>query len=950
MKFFLILLLLLPLQVLAETVFNLSQVEVDCHVSEFCSDRKQRFTNLIGNFRSLLHLKETIRLLASDGGYQTISYEIDKIGDSHKLRIKMQLKPTIRSINVGTSDRNLQMDPVQLLTAREGDFFEIQKVKADINVLKSRLDTMGYPHNTHQLSVTQKKDKVDIGLVLTLGEPRLFKKIKTNSTSSYVNDFLHKKFINFYNKPFEFTRFKLYLDEAQKELFSYGYYLINLDFTPIIKNDRVTLDIKVSQDRVFAFDFKNLKEEHRDVIHTLLKDLFRKYKRPMSEAIIKVAIEDHYRQKALLNAHVRVETEKYRNKFMENVTLYRLYMEENDKTRLTGVNFVGNAFFSKDQLKEMFNKEAFELAKIKYYDEEYFNYFVGFLKGKYIEKGYVQVKILGPNKTLNNQKSEASIEYLIQEGQRAFVRNLVFEGLPPELEERILSKITNKVGSPFNPIAMTEDLKLVTNIMQEKGYYFGEIANINDDNLVLYSKSGADVDIRYVVDSGPMVKLSRIIFLGNNKTRKKVFTKKINIEPGEIITPSKTRAFEANLSSTGLFNSVSIAPIRHSSKVNTATDLIVKVVERDFGLVEIAPGFRTDIGIKLTGTVSYLNIGGMNRSITLRSQVNQRVNNQTLDPERRDRNQKLLEHNTSLTYTQGDIFNTSIDSSSAISYQRKRFYSFDADIMRGSSTLTRDITKKLSTSVRYQLEKITQFNASTQTDPDQPIDNGSFRIGAITPSLTYDLRNSPILPVKGAFFNLSTEFANPFFLSQKDTDLTINYYKFVSRNRFYIPHKYGTIAISLVAGAQENLATKEETVNGNRQTEGYIPNIKVFRLTGMDIVRGFNDEEINRVPGSSKADISDVKIDNRAYLANFKFEPRYIINDSLMAGVFYDAGRVFVNRVDLGELRDSVGVTFKILTPVGALDFDYGIKLLRERNKDGSLEDPGRFHVSIGFF
>jgi outer membrane protein insertion porin family len=389
---------------------------------------------------------------------------------------------------------------------------------------------------------------------------------------------------------------------------------------------------------------------------------------------------------------------------------------------------------------------------------------------------------------------------------------------------------------------------------------------------------------------------------------------------------------------------VTITPVRHSSKVNTATDLIVKVSEREYGLIELAPGYRTDLGLKLTGTVSYTNIGGMNRAVTLRSQVNQRFSYQTLDPTRRQQKRQFLEHNTSLTYTQGDIFNTSIDSSVGGSYQRKRFYSFDADIARANFTLTRDITRKLSTSARYQIENI------VQSDATEARDNGSFRIGAITPSLTYDLRNSATLPIKGAFFNLSCEFANPFFGSQKENDLTINYYKLVSRNRFYIPHKYGTVAISMVAGTQKNLARDIVERDGLSQTEGYIPNIKVFRLTGMDIVRGFNDEEINRVTGDSKDDISEVKIDDRAYLANFKIEPRYFINDTLMAGVFYDAGRVFVNQVNLGELRDSVGVTFKILTPVGTLDFDYGIKLLRERNKNGSLEDPGRFHVSIGFF
>ena len=950
MKLFLVFLILIPLQLFAQTNFQLSKVEVKCDVSDFCSAKKLRYSNLIGDYRSLLHLKETLRMMASDGGYENFSYEVFENQERFELLIKVKLKPTIQEINVDIFDRNLEMDPIQLLSLKEGDFFETQKLKQDLQGLKGRLETMGYPQNSQKLKVVQEKDKVKINLVITLGRPIVFKKIKTNSTSAYVNDFLTRKFYHFYNKPFEFTKFKLYLDEAQKELFNYGYYLINLDFAPIIKKHRVILDIKVTHDKLFAFDFRNLRIEHRDVIHSIVKDLFRKYKRPLTDNILKMAIEDHYKQKAHLNAQVRIETEKFKNNHEEMITLYRVFLDENEKTRLTDLKFAGNSFFTQNKIHKMFHDEAFELAKINYYDEEYLNYFVGFLKSKYIENGFVQIRVLGPNKSFNEEKKNASVEYKIIEGPRAFVRSVKFEGLPTELENDILVKIVNKSGSPFNPISLTEDLKVVTSTMQEKGYYFAEIINSNDDSLVTYSKSGADVDLNYLIESGPMVKLNRIIFLGNNKTRKKVFTKKIQLESGDIITPNNTRDYEASLSATGLFNSVSVSPVRHTSKKYSATDLIVKVVERDFGLVEVAPGFRTDLGLKLTGTVSYLNIGGMNRSITLRSQINRRVNYQTIDPEREK--SQTLEHNTTLTYAQGDIFNSSIDSSVAGSFQRKRFYPFDADIIRGSATFTRDITKKFSTSARYQLEKINQYNAAPNTieEPDNQKDNGSFRIGAITPSITFDLRNSAVLPTKGAFFNLSCEFANPYFLSQKEDDLTVNYYKLVSRNKFYIPYKYGTVAISMVGGVQENLSDEEVKVNGVTQTAGYIPNIKVFRLTGMDIVRGFNDEEINRVSGSAKNDISDIKITNRAYLANFKFEPRYFVNDVIMTGVFYDAGRVYVDQVDLGELRQSVGLTFKILTPVGTLDFDYGIKLLRERNKNGSLEDPGRFHVSIGFF
>jgi hydrogenase-4 component E len=43
-------------------------------------------------------------------------------------------------------------------------------------------------------------------------------------------------------------------------------------------------------------------------------------------------------------------------------------------------------------------------------------------------------------------------------------------------------------------------------------------------------------------------------------------------------------------------------------------------------------------------------------------------------------------------------------------------------------------------------------------------------------------------------------------------------------------------------------------------------------------------------------------------------------------GIFFDAGRVSVNEFIPFNLRTSVGAGFKFLTPVGSLDFDYGIK------------------------
>ncbi len=929
------------IQVYGSTSFTLNDVTVDCKASVSCEQRRARFKGLVGEYRSLVHLKDTLKVMASDGGYQTFTYKLEQTNDQHQLSIHFNLKPIIEDINIDFTDRNIEANPNQLISIREGDFFETQKLKETIDGLQHRLEGLGFPSNSHSFEVIEKAGKVDINIIVTLGEPRIFKKVRSDTKSKFISNFLHRKFLNLYNNPFDINSFKIALDEAQRDLFNYGYYLINLNFVPVIKGKRVTLDIHVTNDQLFAFDFKDLKREHRDVIHNIIVDLFRKYKRPLTESTLKAALKEHYQNKALLNTRIEIETSTFKNKTDETIQLYRIFFHENGKTRLVDVNFSGNSYFKDGRLLKMFDQEAFELASINYYDQEYFTYFQDYLRTQYIKRGFVQVKVFDPIKVFNQSKKVASVEYVIQEGVRAYTRKIEIQGLPPTLENKIESQLNNKIGKSFNPIALVEDIKTVATYLQEHGYYYAEVINANDNTLVKYNKSGSEVYINFKVDPGAVVKLNRVLYLGNNKTLKKVLAKKVPLEKGDLITPSKTREIETSLSATGLFNSVTVHPIKHTSK-NTATDLLVRVTERDYGLIEIAPGYRTDLGLKLTGTISYQNIGGANKSISLRSQINRRTSFTTVDSERRDDIKHIVEHNTSLSYNQGDIFDTLIDGAASVAYQTRRFYFFDANIFRINGTLSRDLTKNLSSSLRYQFEDIKQYSATDE------IQNGSFQIGAITPSLTYDLRNSQINPVKGAFFNLSTEFANPYFFSQKEQDLTINYYKLISRNRFYIPFKNGTVAISLVGGIQENLAKDKVTINGSEQTKGYIPTIKVFRLSGMDIIRGYTDEEMNRLP--SGADISEVRVSDKAYLANFKLEPRYFVNDSLMAGVFYDAGRVFVDRVDFGELRDSVGITFKIITPVGTLDFDYGIKLLRKKTPDGSLEDPGRFHVSIGFF
>ncbi len=119
-------------------------------------------------------------------------------------------------------------------------------------------------------------------------------------------------------------------------------------------------------------------------------------------------------------------------------------------------------------------------------------------------------------------------------------------------------------------------------------------------------------------------------------------------------------------------------------------------------------------------------------------------------------------------------------------------------------------------------------------------------------------------------------------------------------------------------------------------------------MDGIDNVRGFGDDEINRLPIG--LDIGELRIQDTVTFINYKFEPRYYFSDLVALGVFFDAAGIYVNHFTPLDVRTAVGLSAKLVTPVGSLDFDYGVKLRRQRYASGQRESFGRFHLSIGSF
>ena len=759
-------------------------------------------------------------------------------------------------------------------------------------------------------------------------------------------------------KPWDALRFKIKVDQIIKELFSSGYFSSSVKTELVGTESQIIAKISLNATERTNFQFLGNKIFSYQELRKKLIDKIRNDFGKTDRNALGAFINDVYEEAGFYNTNIKSYQLEGHDLDGVKVKNYIFEITEGEKLKVSSILYRGNLEVKVDELNNLFKKNATPLALAGYYDKIFFENYTDIIKKYYLSKGYVLAEISKPRVETNEDDETLSIEFGITEKQQVILKAISLDGIDVKLQAEIKKLLTNKEGEPLNVVDLESDLKKIISYFQEEGYYFANIANLNNESLLAYNKSYSTVEIKPKIILDRKICFNEVIVNGNVKTSQDVVFREVEINKGELITPAKLEIIKQKLSSLGLFSSLSVSPyVMNKGSENSCaqTNLVIQLKEKDFGLFEVAPGYRTDLGAKLSTGVTYNNFMGMNRSASFKIQANQRFNLDGFDARRKADDKKRLEYLGKVSYIEPYLFynviKTQVELELASSFQRKRFYGFDADIFRISPQLSKNITKNFSTSVKYQFERINQFDATVAKD------NDNFSIGGITPSVTYDKRNDPINPRKGYYLNLSSEWANHYFGSMKNEDLEVNYIKVISRNKFYYPLGDFTLAFSLAMGYEKNFAedilrdnsgTALENSNGVPRTHGYIPSIKVFRLDGYDEIRGYDDGEINRL--RSGTPIGDKVVQGEAYFTAFKFEPRYNITDTIQIGIFLDAGRVFVDEFKPFDLRTSVGSGLKFLTPVGSLDFDYGIKLQRKSYSDGNRDSVGRFHLSIGFF
>lgn len=926
-------------------------VIVDCGEHD-CDDFRLSLEEIAESVSTIESLRERARIMALEQSIKSFSFDVYLNEDeTFSLLFEVELWKKIVDITYN-SNVDISLEHVGRGVFSKGGYYNPnnrRELKALILERMKELGMFGVDVN-----IKAKTFAKGVKLVIDVHVDKILnvKRIEFVADNDILIAPYRNRFRRLIGRPWDRIGFRVLIDEFVSELTYNGFFNSRVTYSEKDQDGDILVKVDVHFGPRFNFSFRGNTIFSREEILEYLRGSLANSLTEIDEPNIKTLIDDLYVDSGFYDTELRIRTVSGKTK--DKIDFHNFYIEikEGEKLKVKEISFTGNNFFTDDEIYQMFRSEGTVLSKRGFLDLDFKNNFINFLKLQYLKNGFVFVEVETPY--VDRDGEGVSVEFRVKEFHQVFIEDVKLSVFSHQLSEELLASMVNKPEKVLNITELQSDFRRILDHLNEKGFFYARINNINDDSILEYSSDFKKGTLNIEVNKRKKTLLDTVLIRGLSKTKAEVVEREIGLERYDELTPRFIDQLRQRLNFLGLFSLIEITPFisNQGSEDNYyLTNLLIEVREKDFGMIELAPGYRTDIGVKVSSDITYNNLWGMNRAISLRTEVNQRLDFANLDQRRRDDEKRMLEFSVRGSYNEPYLFGSDLQFNLSAGYQRRRFFSFDADIRRFSPEVSRQLTRHVTATLQYQFETIRQFDATENRD------SGSFRIGSITPSLSFDFRDNPIMPSRGAFFGLSWEFANPAFGSLDTDELVVNFHKLVSRNQFYIPAGDWTIATSFSFGYEKNLSNDirlDEDGNpvvddaGNMLRTGFIPSIKVFRLDGVDIVRGFSDREINRL-GDGRG-VSEVPVEDEAFFVNLKVEPRYYLNDSLMMGVFFDAGRVFIDSFQPLDLRASTGLTLKVVTPVGSLDFDYGVKARRLRGFDSGRETFGRFHLSIGHF
>jgi outer membrane protein insertion porin family len=653
---------------------------------------------------------------------------------------------------------------------------------------------------------------------------------------------------------------------------------------------------------------------------------------------------EYFQKKGFDNVKVTTDFEQQPDQILVTYTIDR-----GKKHKVDRISFHGNYGVTENDLEGQLAVKRSHIWTHGSLSQKLLKQSANNIESLYRDRGYEDVKVTSPTSEHDNK---VDVDFDIAEGPQTLVQDVKISGNEHVLSNQLAAPkgFQLKVGEPFSPRKLAEDRNRISATYLDRGY-------LNVDVKATVARDPADphhVNVAYAITEHQPVRLSEVVYLGQDHTREPLIVKTANLHSEIPMQRQKLLEAESHLYDLSIFDWSSVGPRKPIT--DQADEMaLVKVHEAKRNEFTYGVGFEISHrgGNIPTGTVALPGGGG---EIGLGG--NQIAPSQSTFASPRGlieftrRNMRGLAETASAS-----ILLSRLDQKALTTYAQPHFIGSQWQSLT-SFSLERNSENPLFTAalgdLSFQVERVISPRTNTRlqlrydfnkTDlshllvPDLVLDQDRrVRLSTVSATLIRDTRDKPLDAHRGVFSTLDLSITPTAFGS------SANYAKLFGQYAFYKPVYSMVFANSIRLGLASPFAGS------------FVPTSQLFFSGGGTTLRSFPIDEAGPQRLVPFCDVLQnqtgcvnvtVPVGGRQlFILNSELRFPLHVNKSLGGVVFYDGGNVY-SAINIRNFADNysntVGIGLRYATPIGPVRIDLG----RNLNPVPGI-NPTQYYITIG--
>ena len=601
---------------------------------------------------------------------------------------------------------------------------------------------------------------------------------------------------------------------------------------------------------------------------------------------------------------------------------------QTDTIKINSIHFTGNENFSAGTLHDLMSLQPSNWFSSHYFNTEIFQEDLNSIKSFYNQQGFPNFKIENYKLQYTKDSSGLDIPIHLNEGTPIKINHIYFNGNKHFAYDQLLEKISIQSGERYQINKIRRGKNNIKLMYLNTGY-------LDIDITIDTSNNRNNCDLISNINEGERYTINDIKIEGLKRVKADIVLRELEFARHQFINYELFVKSQKNLYHTNLFKSVIITPVTTADSAKSQKDILVKLVEDDFGVYDLSAGYGTIEKFRVSSEVSYKNLLGMGYHSKLAGKFSSI--------------EKYLEPSITDPWILGIPWNLGLIGRIG----RKSEPSYDFSYIGGELNFFKDFLDRskfyISTSyargfyneIKYSIYSENDIDPGYTPEEQKVIEEAILKNLDITihrsslkAALFYDLRNNLFDPSRGILLDISSEFiygvAIARFLNIQLFNLINRILRTQATGKYFYPlNNTATVANSINIGIINDFSGST------------IPFLldDLFYTGGPTSIRGFGYKLVGPLAENNVPLGGELK-----FVWNLEFRSRIIW---IISGVaFLDAGNVWAKPKDFkfNDLRYSPGFGLRVDTPIGIARLDYGFNPWPKNN-----EDRSQLWIGIGY-